>query len=143
MKSLSWLLLAVLLLTIASNASAEPKYLGVQAGVFSGDFGVGLRKDFLLGGDVNQISGQFAWYFEHQNTFRLDADYHFLLKAGEGRFYPLVGVDFAFISDAARFGANAGGGLNFMLTKSLAAFAEGKYIFGNWDGWAVNAGIHF
>jgi hypothetical protein len=132
------------LLGAASAASAgEPLGIGVQAGVFGGDLSLGVRKDFVLGGDIHQISAQGSICFENTTVFRLDADYHFIIKAGDGRFYPLAGVDLAFDRYGVRLGANGGGGVNFMLTKSLAAFAEAKYVFSNWSGWAINAGIYF
>jgi len=136
-------LLTILVLAFASTAAAGPRGWGLGAGVFDGDFGVQVRKDFRLGGDISQISGQAAAYFPSKTTFRLDADYHFLLNKGASRFYPLVGLDFAFNSDHAKLGVNGGVGLNFKLTDKLAAFAEGKYIFGSWDGWAFTGGVYF
>ena len=55
----------------------------------------------------------------------------------------LAGVQFAFNSDDAKFGLNGGGGVNFRLTQTTAAFAEVKYVFGDWDGFTVTLGIYF
>jgi hypothetical protein len=30
-----------------------------------------------------------------------------------------------------------------MLTESKAAFAEAKFVFGKWDGFAITGGIYF
>ena len=138
MKTFPYLTLTcVCLLCAASAARAEePLGVGIQAGMFAGDFGLGLRKDFVLGGDIHQISAQGAVYFAPDTLFKVDADYHFVLKSGRGRFYPLAGIDFAFTTHGAKLGINGGGGINFMLTNTLAAFAEVKYVFSNWDGWA-------
>jgi hypothetical protein len=138
------LIVGVLMLTLVPAASAGPRGLGLGAGVFDGDFGVQVRKDFWLGGDISQISGQGSVYFQGKTTFRIDADYHFILNPkNAGRFYPLAGLDFAFNSITAKLGVNAGAGLNFKLTKKTAAFGEAKYIFGSWDGFAFTGGIYF
>lgn len=143
MKALRLIVGLIIALTLASTASAEVKGWGLGAGVFHGDFGVQLRKDFWLGGDISQITGQGSVYFPGKTTFRVDIDYHFVINPKDpGRFYPLAGVDFAFNSDAFKVGINGGVGVNFMITQSLAAFGEAKYVFGKWDGWAFTAGIY-
>jgi hypothetical protein len=142
-KSLILVFAAIVMLCSAATASADVKGWGLAAGTFDGDFTAQARKDFWLGGDVSQITGQASIYFAGKTTFALDADYHFNLKSGSGRFYPLAGVHFAFNSNDVKFGANGGGGLNFNLTDNLAAFAEAKYVFFGWDGWAVVGGIYF
>jgi len=144
MKTSRTFLLTIILLIMATAACAETKGWGLGAGVFDGDFGIQGRKDFWLGGDISQITGQASVYFQSKTTFRLDADYHFIINPGNpSRFYPLAGLQFAFNSDAVKFGINGGGGVNFRLTEKLAAFAEVKYVFGKWDGWAITGGIYF
>lgn len=149
MKILGRLLITALLLTAAPSVSAappkppKPPDWGVQVGIFSGDFGFGARKDIFLGGEISRISAQGAVYFQHRTTFRIDADYHFVIKAGEGRFYPLAGIDFGFNTDGVALGINGGGGANFMLTQALAAFVEAKYVFSKWDGWVLVGGVYF
>jgi hypothetical protein len=143
MRILISLLLTILMIASVSTVSAETRGWGLGAGVFDGDFGVQLRKDFWLGGDISQVAGQASVYFASKTTFRLDVDYHFIINPGPSRFYPLAGIDFAFTSDRAKFGLNGGVGLNFRLTEKTAAFAEAKYIFGDWDGWAFIGGIRF
>lgn len=144
MKITGALLFTLLMLVLATTASAEGRGFGLGAGVHDGDFGCHLRKDFRLGGDVSQITGQAGVYFPNKTTFRLDADYHFNLNASKpSRFYPLAGLQFAFNSDAAKFSVNGGAGLKFKLTSSIAAFGEGKYVFFGWDGWAFSGGIYF
>jgi hypothetical protein len=143
MRSLILVFVAVVMLCSAATVSADVKGWGLAAGTFDGDFTVQARKDLWLGGDVSQITGQASVYFAGKTTFALDADYHFNLKSGAGRFYPLAGVHFAFNSNDAKFGANAGGGFNFNLTENLAAFAEVKYVFFGWEGWSLVGGIYF
>ena len=144
MKLLSTVLLAIVMIALASPASAQVRGWGLGVGVFDGDFGIQGRKDFWLGGDISQITAQGSVYFHNRTTFRIDTDYHFIVNPGNpGRFYPLVGLDLAFNSKAVRLGANGGGGVNFMLTESVAAFAEIKYTFGDWDGFAITGGIYF
>jgi hypothetical protein len=143
MKGMSVVLLSVVVLALAVPASAGDHGWGLAAGSFDGDFGVQARKGIWLGGDVSQIVGQVSATFKNKTTFRLDADYHFTISSGGGRFYPLAGLQFAFNSDTAKFGINGGGGINFKLTESLAAFGEGKYVFGDWDGWFFVGGIYF
>lgn len=82
--------------------------------------------------------------YQNKTRFRLDTDYHFIVNPeSKSRFYPLAGIQLAFNSDAVKFGLNAGGGFNFMLTDSKAAFAEAKFVFGSWDGFAIMGGIYF
>jgi hypothetical protein len=144
MRFMVTLALAIGLIGAATTASAEVKGIGLAASVFDGDFGVQVRKDFWLGGDISQITGQGAVYFQNKTTFRFDADYHFILNPDSpGRFYPLAGLDIAFNSSSVKLGANAGAGFNFKLTDSLQAFAEAKFIFSSWDGLAITGGIYF
>lgn len=143
MKVFRIVALVATVLTLAATGSAEVKGWGLGAGVFHGDFGAQVRKDFWLGGDISQITGQASVYFHGTTTFRIDVDYHFNINPStQSRFYPLAGLDFAFNSDAFKVGINGGVGVNFMITQSLAAFGEAKYVFGKWDGWAFTAGIY-
>ena len=143
MTILRSLLVLSLVLVLSGSAAAEPRGWGLGLGALDGDFFVQMRKDFRLGGDISQITGQAGLYFHNKTTGRIDVDYHFILKSGAGRFYPLAGIQLAFNSDNAKFGANAGGGLNFMLTDKLAAFGEAKFVFGSWDGFGFVGGIFF
>jgi len=137
-------LITILVFVLAATASAETRGWGLGAGVFEGDFGAQIRKDFWLGGDISQITGQGSVFFHNKTTFRIDADYHFIINPGKpNRFYPLAGLDLAFNSDSLKLGINVGGGVNFRLTEKTAAFAEGKYVIGDWDGWAFTGGIYF
>lgn len=143
MKPARMFLLALCMLASASTVSAQGTGFGVGAGVMDGDFTAQLRKNFWLGGEISQITAQGSVCFHSRTTFRIDADYHFVIKSGKGRFYPLAGLQFAFNSDDVEFGINGGGGINFMLTEKMAAFGEVKYVFGDWDGWAIIGGIYF
>jgi hypothetical protein len=144
MKVTRTILIALGVLALVSSASAATRGWGLGGSVFDGDFGVQLRKDVWLGGDVSQFTAQGAIYFHDRTTFRVDADYHFVVNPGNpGRFYPLAGLDLAFNSDHAKFGLNVGGGANFMLTEKTAAFGEVKYVIGDWDGWVFTGGIYF
>ena len=147
---LSAIILALTLIASASPAFAESKGWGVGLNILDGEFGIQARKDFWLGGDISQITGQASVIFDNKTVFALDVDYHFIIKssnsdgtAGTSRFYPLVGVDFLFNSDDSEFGVNAGGGANFMLTDRMAAFAELKYILFGAEVWGIAAGIYF
>ena len=126
MKTVSMVLLTIIVLTTVAIAPVEAGNLGLGAGVFKSDFTAQARMDFWLGGDISQITAQGSVFFHGKTTFGLDADYHFNLKSGSGRFYPLAGLHFAFNSNDVKFGVNAGGGFNFKLTESLAAFAQVK-----------------
>lgn len=143
MKIISLVILTIALLSLAATASAEIKGWGLGVGSFDGDFGIQGRWDIRLGGDISHITAQGSIAFANKTTFALDADYHFVIKAGEGRFYPLAGLQFAFNSDNTEFGVNGGGGFNFMLTESMAAFAEVKYVFFGWEGWFITGGVYF
>ena len=144
MKIVRKTLLTLIVITLAGAATAGAGEWGLGFGSHDGDFGVQARKDFRLGGDISQLTCQASVYWQNKTTFKLDADYHFIINPeNPGRFYPLAGLQFAFNSDSAKFGINAGGGFNFMLTESKAAFVEAKFVFGKWDGFAIMGGIYF
>ena len=149
----AWLSAFVLALTLFASAAptlAETNGWGAGLNIVDGEFGIQGRKDFLLGGDINQITGQASVIFANDAVFALDVDYHFIIKssnsdgtAGTSRFYPLVGLDFMFNSDASEFGVNVGGGANFMMTDTMAAFAELKYILFGVEVWGIGVGVYF
>ena len=145
MKSTRITLLAIALILLASPALAETKGWGAGVAFHDGEFGIQARKDFWLGGDISQITGQAGVYFADRTLWALDVDYHWMIsnESGTSRFYPLAGLDFKFTSDHAEFGINLGGGANFMLTEKMAAFAELKYVLSDWDGFGIAAGIYF
>ena len=62
--------IAIILLVLATPVSAQTRGWGAGAGVLDGDLGFQLRKDFWLGGDISQITGQASVYFHHRTTFR-------------------------------------------------------------------------
>jgi hypothetical protein len=142
-KIYTTLILAIIVLGLTTTAGAEVKGWGAGAGVMDGDFAAQVRKDFWLGGDISQITGQAGASFHNKTVFRIDADYHFIIKSGASRFYPLAGLQFAFNSDDAEFGINAGGGFKFMFTAKLMGFVEAKYVISDWDGFAITGGIYF
>ncbi len=149
----SWLtaiILALTLVALASPTFAETRGWGAGINILDGDFGLQARKDFWLGGDISQITGQASVIFANKTRFALDIDYHFVIKssnsdgtAGTSRFYPLVGLDFQFHGDGSNFGLNLGGGANFMMTDKMAAFAELKYVFSDWSGFGIGVGVYF
>jgi hypothetical protein len=146
MKTARLFALTIIMLTVAVTASAQTKGWGLGAGVFDGDFAADLRKDFYLGGDVSQITGQAGIVARGDVALRVQADYHWLISTSSGgtsRFYPLVGLSFATDFDNAEFGVNLGGGYNFMLTQSTAAFVEAKFTLWGWDGFGIMGGFYF
>jgi opacity protein-like surface antigen len=120
---------------------------GWGAGIilFDGEFGLQARKDFWLGGDVSQITGQAGFIFAGDGFLDLSLDYHFVIKteSGKSRWYPLAGLNLKTDFDNSEFGVNAGGGVNFMMTEKLAAYAEVKYVFSDWDELGFALGIYF
>ncbi len=148
-----WLTAIVLALTLVAStapAFAETRGWGAGLNIYDGEFGIQGRKDFWLGGDLSQITGQGSVIFAGKTVFALDVDYHFIVKtkgadgtSGTSRFYPLVGLDFMFNGDGSAFGVNLGGGANFMMTDSMAAYAELKYVISDWNGWGIGVGVYF
>jgi hypothetical protein len=145
MKITKLLVLTAALLTLATPSLAETNGWGAGIHIFDGEFGIQGRKDFWLGGDISQITGQAGIIFANDVVFDLDVDYHFVITSDNGtsRFYPLAGIDFKFNGDGSDFGVNLGGGANFMMTEKLAAFAELKYVISDWDGFGVTLGVYF
>ena len=143
MKALKVSILSLLIVLTATPVLASGWGLG--ASLFDGDyFGVQGRKTFVLGGDISQITAGATFYFD--NTWMaFDADYHFVINPeNPSRFYPLVGLELSTdFSDFTELGANLGGGVDFMLTDTLAAFAEAKFVVSDLDGFVVTLGLHF
>jgi hypothetical protein len=138
----------ILILTLAAGAStaiADTRGRGAGINVFDGEFGLQVRKDIWLGGDINQITGQGSVFFADRTVFALDLDYHFVIhsEGSASRFYPLAGIDFKFNGDGSDFGVNLGGGANFMMTDKLAAFAELKVVISDWGGLGFGVGLYF
>lgn len=146
MKTSLRFLLALTALTVAVTDSAQAQFPGWGTGFrgHDGEYGFEFRRDVYLGGDVSQLAAQIGMLFPGSGaTFTADADYHFTVSGGSGRFYPLVGVGAKTDFDFFEVGVNAGGGLNFMLTDQLAAYAEVKYVFFGWDGFGFAVGVYF
>ena len=143
MKALKISILCLLIASFATPALAGGWGLG--ASLFDWDyFGVQGRKTFVLGGDISQITTAATFYFD--NTWMaFDADYHFVINPqNPSRFYPLVGVELSTdFSDFTEFGVNLGGGVDFMLTETLAAYAEAKFVISDLDGFVLGAGVKF
>jgi hypothetical protein len=144
MKRVSRICLTIIVLSLAGSATIAVGDWGIGAGAQDGDVGFQVREDFWLGGDISRLTCQAPVYSHSKTTFAIDADDHFIINPDKpSRFYPLVGFEFAFNSDHSEVGINGGGGMNSMLTRKTAAFVEAKYVFGEWDGWAVTVGFSF
>jgi len=137
------IVLATMLWTAVAQAGVEGWGLG--AGVFDDDFGIQGRKEFMLTETgVSELGLQGSVFFASKTTFRFDADYHHILNPGSAfRIYPLAGASFAIRRHSNRWGANLGGGVKVRLTEHNDAFLELKYVFGDWNGIGIMAGIHF
>lgn len=140
----SLLVLAALGATSAMSAEAQRPGWGAGFRGHDGDLGFELRRDVYLGGEVSQITGQVGMVFPKGTAaVTADADYHFTISSGSGRFYPLAGVGLKTDFDFFKVGVNGGGGINFMLTESMAAYGELKYVFFGWDGFGFAVGVYF
>ena len=117
---------------------------GAGASLFDGDyFGIQGRKTFDLGGDISQIVTGATIYFK-DTWFAFDVDYHFVINPeNPSRFYPLVGFELSTDFDWAELGANLGGGVDFMLTDTMAAFFEAKFVVSDADGFVATLGMKF
>lgn len=142
MKALKAALFALLIVLSACPALAGG--WGAGASLFDGDyFGLQARKTFVLGGDISQITTGGTIYFK-DTWFAFDVDYHFVINAeNPSRFYPLVGLELATDFDWVELGANLGGGVDFMLTDTMASYAEAKFVIGDNNGFVVTLGLKF
>ena len=143
---LTSLVLAIAVSVFVAPVQASTKGWGGGLHVHDGDFGFQFRKDMALGGDISQLTTQLGMVFPGSKAwFTFDLDYHFIISndSGTSRFYPLAGLGFKTEFDRFKFGINGGGGVNFMLTDSMAAFGEVKYVFTGWDGFAFTLGFYF
>lgn len=141
---LRFLMVAAALVVGATAAEAQFPGWGTGFRGHDGEYGFEFRRDIYLGGDVSQITAQAGMLFPSSGgTLTADADYHFTIVSGSGRFYPLAGVGLKTDFDFFEFGVNVGGGVNFMLTESLAAYGEAKYVFFGWEGFGFAVGLYF
>lgn len=143
---LTSLILAIAVSVFVAPVQAGTSGLGGAAQVHDGKWGFQLRKDVALGGDISQVTGQLGMLFPKGKAwFTFDLDYHWMISndSGTSRFYPLAGVGFKTEFDNFEFAINGGGGVNFMLTETKAAFVEAKYVFTGWDGFGVTFGLYF
>lgn len=139
-------LLFLVALGLTTVAPAQAQFPGWGAGFrgHDGEFGFELRRDVYLGGDVSQITGQLGMVFPSGGAaVTADADYHFTISAGSGRFYPLAGAGIKTDFDYFKVGVNGGGGINFRLTEAMAAYGELKYVFFGWEGFGFAVGVYF
>jgi hypothetical protein len=136
--------MAILSAMVATTAEAQFPGWGTGFRMHDGDGGFEFRRDIYLGGDVSQITAQVGMVFPGSGaTLTADADYHFTLSNGSGRFYPLAGVGVKTDFDFFKVGVNGGGGINFKLTEKLAAYGEAKYVFFGWEGFGFAVGLYF
>ena len=137
--------LTLLIAICAGGSLAEPRGWGLGVGVFEEDFGVHARKDFIMGENRQfDIALQGGIYNQNKWTGRFDADFHYVFfPASTFRLYPLAGLDFAIQSKSNRFGMNLGGGATVELNSATRLFVEAKYVVGDWEGFALTAGIYF
>ena len=140
------LLLASALFTLSAiGTQAESRGWGMGVGTFDGDFGIHARKDFRMGAEQQfGIALQGGFYNQQKWTTRLDGDFHYVFRPESAfSFYPLIGLDLAIQSKNNRTGFNAGIGSTIQLNSQTRLFLEAKHVFGDWDGFAVTAGIYF
>ena len=129
----------------AVGSFAEPRGWGVGLGVFDGDGGVQARKGFEFGETRRYaIDLQAGLYNQNKWTGRFNADFHYIFRPDSAfRLYPLAGINFAIQGNNNRAGANIGGGALVDLNTDTRLFFEAKYVAGDWDGYALTAGIYF
>ena len=137
--------LILLIVMCTSGVFAEARGWGLGVGVFEEDVGVHARKDFIMGEDRQfDIVLQGGIYNQNKWTGRFDADFHYVFfPSSTFRLYPLAGLDFAIQSKKNRAGVNLGGGATVELNSATQIFVEAKYVVGDWDGFALTAGVYF
>lgn len=127
------------------GAAAEPRGWGLGLGTFDGDFGGQARKDFVFGNELQySIDLQAGLYNQNKWTGRFNADFHYILRPDSAfSLYPLAGINFALEKKNNRAGANIGGGALLDINAETSLFFEGKYVAGDWNGFAFTVGIYF
>jgi hypothetical protein len=138
-------LLIALCTLCAVGSLAEPRGWGLGLGTFDGDFGGQARKDFVFGDELQYaINLQAGLYNQRKWTGRFNADFHLILMS-ESTFslYPLAGMNLALQDGRNRWGANIGGGAVIDLNADTSLFIEGKYVAGDWSGYAFTVGVYF
>ncbi len=124
---------------------AEPRGWGLGLGTFDGDFGGQARKDLVFGDELQySVDLQAGLYHQRKWTGRVDVDFHYLLRPDSTfSLYPLAGIDIALRNKSYRAGANIGGGALIDLNADTSLFFEGKYVAGDWSGFAFTIGVYF
>ena len=138
-------LLIVLCTLCVAGSFAEPRGWGAGLGTFDGDWGGQVRKDFVFGEELQYaIDLQAGLYNQRKWTGRFDADFHFIFMS-ESMFslYPLAGINFSVQDGRNRWGGNIGGGALIDLNADTSLFIEGKYVGGDWSGYALTVGVYF
>ncbi len=141
MKVLKFFVLALLVSLVATPAVAGSG-LGLALHDFD-DFGIQARTSFGIG-KLSELTGGVDWYFDNNNWWAFDLDYHFIIKEGSSRFYPLAGLEIATSFDGwEEFGVNLGGGMDFNMSDTLAAYTEAKFVLGGRSGLHLVLGLKF
>lgn len=138
-------LIVVLCTLCVVESYAEPRGWGLGFGTFDGDFGGQARKDFVFGEELQySFDLQAGLYNQRRWTGRFNADFHYMLRPDSAiSLYPLAGINFALQKKSNRAGVNIGGGAIIDVNAETSLFVEGKYVAGDWDGFAFTVGIYF
>lgn len=157
MKKIIWIFIALIaIMPIDINAQKGEKTMGIlggyntrnQSGIAGIFFQYRFSRYFRLSPDIQYV-------FQHKglSAFQINGNAQFPLKLNSKfNFYPLVGITYTSWKESVgdlnnnynKFGANFGGGFEYMAMPTMKIFAEGKY---NWiekfPSGAISVGIGY
>lgn len=157
MKKIIWIFIALIAMT-SVNLSAQKgeKTMGIlggyntrnQSGIAGIFFQYRFSKYFRLSPDI-----QYTFQHKGLSAFQINGNAHFPLRLDSRlNFYPLVGITYTSWKESVdgsnnnynKFGANIGGGFEYMAMPTMKIFIEGKY---NWiqklPSGAISLGIGY
>ena len=142
------------LMSTTMFAQAGTTYIGanVNYGLHSDykNFGIGAKVQWEFVDNLRaDISGNYFFKKDYLTQWDGNLNLHYLFHVGGATIYPLAGLTLlgskveGFDGDSD-FGANLGGGVEFMIGDGLKLNFEAKYqIVDHWDRPVISAGIAF
>lgn len=155
MKKLVFLALIVLGSVATAQAQDVSLKFGWTYAFDSDEAGINLGAKYGVTPEIDLAAG-LSFYFPGRdyNLWMFDIDGHYNFPMGGGlTLYPLAGFNFTTAGwdnhsgleeyNHTEFGVNIGGGAQFQIVDQIGAFAELKYILGDYDQGVFGLGVTY
>ena len=113
--------------------------------------GIGIKGQYGITDQI-RLEGSFNYFFKkhHASMFDINANLHYVFKAGEFGLYPLAGVTLQNVNpevgdSESKFGINLGAGAEYPITEKIKVNLEFTYKLAseNWDRSLVGLGVAY